>query len=484
MPNAQRLAEEGVRFSRCYCPTAHCCPSRATFQTGLYPSRHGIWNNVSTPTALNYSLTPGVTTFGPALREAGYQLAFAGKWHVSDTEGPADHGWEELVITSGPGESGRGSPRQMIERLPSHVPAPGQPRARGTVNRPGWGPINLYRTTPDVGPRGDGDVGDRKVIDSALAALPRLAAGASGAASGGASGCQPWCLFVGPHNPHDPFTAPKRFVDLYDPKRIDLPASYEDRLADRPGIYRRMRQQLWDQLGPDEIREALAHYWAKCSMADAWLGEVLDALDATGQADDTLVIFMSDHGDYAGAHGLFLKGVPAFDEAYHVPCIMRWPAGMAAPGRVSDAMLNLADFAPTFLDLAGVNRPATDFTGRSLLPLLHDSGPAESWRRYRFTQFSGVELYYTQRSVADDRYKYVYNGFDTDELYDLESDPHEMTNLAANPDFDSVKERLCSAMWRFAAREDDRRIFNPYGTVALAPFGPGVAKEASFDGQF
>src|SRR5690606_13907425 len=96
-------------------------------------------------------------------------------------------------------------------------------------------------------------------------------------------------------------------------------------------------------------------------------GEVLNALDASGQADNTLVIFLSDHGDYMGAHGLFLKGVAAFREAYHIPCIMRWPAGIEAPGRTVDAFITLADFAPTFLELAGVPIPE-GLTGRSLVP--------------------------------------------------------------------------------------------------------------------
>ncbi|MER3404001.1 MAG: hypothetical protein C4289_01480, partial [Chloroflexota bacterium] len=102
-PNASRLASQGVLFRNAYCPTAHCCPSRATFMTGLYPSRHGIYNNVSNPTAIHRALYPGVRMFSEALREAGYNLAYAGKWHVSNEENPSDRGWEELVIIAGKG---------------------------------------------------------------------------------------------------------------------------------------------------------------------------------------------------------------------------------------------------------------------------------------------------------------------------------------------------------------------------------------------
>ena len=119
--------------------------------------------------------------------------------------------------------------------------------------------------------------------------------------------------------------------DMYDPAEIELPPSYSDTLEDKPRLYQRHRRQLWDQLSEDEVRESIAHYYAYCTMEDDLFGEVLDALDATGQADNTVVIFMSDHGDYCGDHGLYLKGVPAFRGAYHVPCIVRWPDGIAEP---------------------------------------------------------------------------------------------------------------------------------------------------------
>jgi arylsulfatase A-like enzyme len=217
------------------------------------------------------------------------------------------------------------------------------------------------------------------------------------------------------------------------------------------------------------VRESIAHYWAYCNLEDALFGEVLDALDASGQADDTLVIFLSDHGDYMGAHGLYMKGVAAFREAYHIPCIMRWPKGIQASGRSVDSFITLADFAPTFLELAGVPVPE-GLTGRSMVPFLQGETPAD-WPDAVYSQFNGVELYYTQRIVATQAHKYVYNGFDFDELYDLENDPSEMVNVAAKPEYQEVKRALVRKMWQFAAQEQDM-IFNAYGTVALAPWGP------------
>lgn len=455
-PNADRLAAEGVRFRHAYTPSPHCCPSRATFFTGLYPSRHGVYNNIFNSAAIHTALNPGVVTFGEELREAGYRLIFSGKWHVTAEADPADLGWEELITTSTAGTH-HGRTIDDWQRAAAQS-AQERDRQRGHIQRPGWGDFVVYKTLPDAGPKGYEDLHDYRVVEKAVDAVHDLKE------SDG-----PWVLYVGPVGPHDPFNVPQKYVDMYDPDQIDLPESYRDTLADKPRLYQRMRRQFWDQLSEDEVRESIAHYWAFCTLEDAMLGEVLDALDETGQADNTLVIFLSDHGDYCGAHGLYLKGVPAFREAYHVPCIVRWPAGIADPGRTVDAFVSLADFAPTFLEVAGL-QPSADLSGRSLLPLLQGETPAD-WPNAHYTQCNGVELYYSQRSVTTHDFKYVYNGFDFDELYDLRADPHEMVNRADDPEYVEIKKELVAKMWRFAAREDDI-IFNPYGTVALAPWGP------------
>ena len=180
---------------------------------------------------------------------------------------------------------------------------------------------------------------------------------------------------VGPSGPHDPFIVPERFAAVYGPAEVALPPSFRDEMADKPRIYQRMRRQYWGQLTEAEVRESIAHYWGYCTMMDAMFGEVLDALDATGAKDNTLVLRLSDHGDYCGAHGLYCKGVPPFREAYHIPLIARWPAGIADPGRETDALVNMMDFAPTFLDLAGVSDVPESVAGRSLTPFFRGGQP-------------------------------------------------------------------------------------------------------------
>lgn len=316
--------------------------------------------------------------------------------------------------------------------------------------------MTLYGTLDDDFPHSDA-ISARETVE----ALPKLAQGG-----------QPWMAYCGFNGPHDPYRMYQKYLDQYDIDDVPLPASYGDELTDKPRIYQRMRQMRFGQLSEREVREAIRHFWAYCTYLDDLFGQILDALEATGQAENTVVLYCSDHGDYVGEHGLFAKGIPCFRGAYNVPAVVRWPAGLADPGRRVDAFVSLADFAPTFLDLAGVE---TDrhFTGRSLRPWLEGKTPAE-WRDAIFTQCNGVELYYTQRSVTTRDWTYTFNGFDRDELYDLRNDPDQMHNLADKPEHRETIRQMCKRMWQFACDEGDTAT-NAYITVGLAPFGPGEA---------
>lgn len=453
-PNVDRLARDGIRFTRAYCPSPHCCPSRATFMTGLYPSRHGVWNNLLNDQALSRGLRPGVRSFSEDLRDAGYRLAYDGKWHVSAEKTPADYGWEERFVSAARAERHGLSWDQWAKQPPQ---SPARRRAQGEVLRPGWGDIRLFETIPDDAPPGH----DERVVDEAVRALPELA-----------SGTRPWCLFVGMVGPHDPYRVRRSYVERYRLEDVPLPPSFRDDLKDKPRVVQRMRRQYWSQLTETEVRDAIRHFWAYCTYLDEQFGRVMAALDATGQADNTLVLYTADHGDYCGDHGIFLKGIPCYRGAYEIPCVLRWPVGIARPGRTVDEFVSLADFAPTFAEIAGTRSPQRP-AGRSLVPILRAATP-DDWPDAVHTQCNGVELYYSQRSVTTREWKYVYNGFDDDELYHVAEDPHEMHNLAAHPRYEAAKRDLVRRMWRFARREEDAAT-NSYGTVALCPWGPAEA---------
>jgi arylsulfatase A-like enzyme len=452
-PNLDRLAREGVTFTNAFCPSPHCCPARATFFTGLYPSRHGVWNNTDNDQRLSFGPKDGTRLWSDDLFEAGYEMAFAGKWHVGVKAGPANHNFRNLGSICDRADD-CGAPWRHFRDLAARPEAAA--RREGQILRPGWGDYTLYGEIAD-----DADLYDEVPVGRALEALPELAAGG-----------RPWVLYIGVVAPHDPYFISRRFLDLYDPAAVALPPSFADDLADKPRIYRRLRRQLFGQLSEAEVREAIRHYWALCTYLDDLFGRVLCGLDETGQADDTLVLYCSDHGDYCGDHGLFAKGIPAFRGAYHVPAIVRWPAGVADPGRRVGDLVSLADFAPTFTEAAGLT-PDPRLTGRSLLPFLRGERP-DDWRDDIHSQCNGVELYYTQRAVMTREHKYVYNGFDDDELYDLRGDPHETRNLIHEPGQEDVLRDLVRRMWRFAYREQDTAI-NSYITVGLAPWGPAEA---------
>lgn len=287
----------------------------------------------------------------------------------------------------------------------------------------------------------------------------------------------PFALYVGPLGPHDPYHVPQRFLDLYPKGGLPLPDNYDDDMADKPALYRRTKSR-YSQLTREEHQESVRRYYAFCSYEDYLFGLVMDALEKSGRREDTLVLYCSDHGDYVGAHGLWAKGLPCFREAYDI-CCMAGGAGIMNPGRDEDAPVSLADWAPTFLEMAGipVSRP---FAGRSLAPFLRNE-PAENWREDCFTQSNGNEIYGIQRAVWNRQWKYVFNSFDFDELYDLTCDPLELKNLIyeAQPErgpYADVVRAMCRKLWRFAYDTHDNCV-NPYIMTALAPFGPGILKE-------
>jgi arylsulfatase A-like enzyme len=444
LPNVEALAARGVRFTNARCPAPHCCPSRATFHTGLYPSQHGVWNNVLVPNALSRGLNPGVRTWGEDLASTGYRCAWAGKWHIDDSSGPRDHGWEELVVNQGPDHAPSDQRfADWVRRQGGQQTVTGPER----IVRPGWPPCRMYGVHERF-------YDDEEMVGTAVNWLRQRRDDAS----------QPWCLFVGTQGPHDPYQVPQRFLDLY-PAEEPSP-SCDDAMLDRPGMYRRLRR-LFGQLGPAEQREAARHYKALCSYEDWLFGNVMRTLTEIGQCENTIVIFTSDHGEYLGDHGLWTKGLPAFIGAYDVPLVMAGPG--IAQGVAVDAFVGHEDVAATIWETAGLPGRGT---GASLRPWLVGERPA--WRDAWFTQCNGNEQYGIQRIVGERDWLYVYNGYDEDELYDLRADPHQLRNLAADPVHAAQRDRLCTRMWRFAIEHSD--IFaNGYIMSGLAPVGPGVA---------
>jgi arylsulfatase A-like enzyme len=470
-PALDAFRQDSVTFQKAYCPSPHCCPSRATFFTGLMPSEHGVWNNVSVANALSRGLKEGVRPWSMDLADAGYQLHFAGKWHVSNYQQPRDFGWQHVFPESmchGEGltleEQERTARDRDIETLRACAGwEPSGPRRPGEIRRHGTTPYVHYGTIDEpllAGYFKDGEddnpFGDRSVVDAALARLKQ------------SDGPNPWCMFVGTLGPHDPYIPPKRFLDMYADARFPLPATFDDPMADKPALYRRTRKGF-EQLTREEHQQAIRHYLAFCSYEDWLFGRLVDALKQRGEYDSTAIVFLSDHGDYMGDHGLWCKGLPSFLSAYHIPAIIKAPG--AGKDVVCDEFVSLADFGPTLLELAQT-RSRVSFAGRSLVPLLRGDRP-DDWRDAVFFQTNGNETYGIQRSILTEKWRFVYNGFDYDELYDVGTDPGQMRNLAGLDEYKPVVREMYRRIWSYGM-DHSEPLVNNYIMTALAEFGPGM----------
>lgn len=414
-PNLDALGRDGLTFTDVHCPTPHSCPARATFFSGLYPSRSGVWNNVCNGQALARGLNDGVQLWSEDLAEAGYRLSYAGKWHVSVRTAPADHGWRELSAT------GR-RPQEHATTWETYEKVARQPdptrRGEGQILRPGYPTYTMYGSYDEIDPASH----DERTIAQALEEIPKLAAGEG-----------PWGMFVGLVGPHDPYNVPQRFLDLYDLDDVPLPESYSDTLADKPRIYQRMRDMRFGQLSEREVREGIRHFWAFCSYLDEQFGRLMAVLEATGQADNTLVIFTSDNGGQVhvdGRNGPLKGGKQQMDEGgIREPMCAVWPGRIKGGTRASRLAMTM-DLFPTICAAAGAKFDH-EIDGRSILPTLlgKDQKPEDRflfWVRLEGGGYRG-KVYYAARygdwKLTQNRAEEPYR------LYNLADDPKEARPL-------------------------------------------------------
>ncbi len=385
-PNLDRLAAEGIRFTRTVSGGPVCCPFRASFQTGLYIHEHGVARN-------NVLLDTNLTTFAEILVEDGYRTGYIGKWHLDGgvppevggyvEEGERRQGWQDW--------NGYEKAHEFFEvwEFDEHKQ---KRRVEGYHWEPTW------------------------QTDKAIAFMQENEANGD-----------PWCYYVAYGPPHNPFQCPQEYLDLYDPKALTLsPPLLSTLTDDEEQKVRRLRQI----------------YYGQVTAVDVEIGRLMDALDAMEIAENTIVFFVSDHGDVLGAHAaevkerylqekkvltyyLRTKGKP-YTTALRVPFIIRWP-GQIEPGQVNDVLINSVDLAPTLLDLAGQPVPA-HMSGRSMAGwCISDDGPEKQ------ALYLGLwENQQAWRGVWDGRY--LYSNLDYQVFYDHQNDPHEIDNLFNQPE--------------------------------------------------
>ncbi|WP_278387816.1 choline-sulfatase [Pseudomonas oryzihabitans] len=396
LPNLQRLAEQAVVFDSAYCNSPLCAPSRFTLVSGQLPSKIGAYDNAA-------DFAADIPTYAHHLRRLGYRTALSGKMHFC---GPDQlHGYEE--------------------RLTSDI----YPADYGwAVNwdaadvRPSW--YHNMSSVLQAGPcvrTNQLDFDEEVVFKARQYLYDHVRRGDD----------QPFCLTVSLTHPHDPYTIPREFWDLYDEVDIPLPQGAIPQAEQDPHSQRLLKViDLWDKPLPEaKIRDARQAYYGACSYVDAQVGHLLKTLEECGLADDTVIVFSGDHGDMLGERGLWYK-MHWFEMAARVPLLIHAP-GRFAPARVQ-ASVSTLDLLPTFVELAGGQLPdELPLDGRSLLPHLEGRvGHDEVIGEY-LAEGTVSPLLMIRRGA----YKYIHCELDPPLLFDLQNDPLERENLAASADY-------------------------------------------------
>ncbi|MBN1346275.1 MAG: sulfatase-like hydrolase/transferase [Phycisphaerae bacterium] len=471
-PNLDRLASEGMRFERYYVAAFPCSPSRASIMTGLHPQSHGVVLN-------GITLDAAIPTFASELGKAGYHTTWMGKWHLRGPQAfvPATDDELPRVIDKKPPpvdpnrarngfQDGIHEGLDYVAYLKKHgmdEPRPGK-KVRGghqTVIENGHSVVPAKHFI------------ETYLTDEAVAYLQRER-----------KADRPFCLGVSYEGPHRPITPPEPWDKMYDPDKMPLPPTINDPMTDAPkrnrnGHWRmheidlpkqrdRLKRQLvwegemWDLLDRPawtdrQYRELIAHYYGYISYIDAEIGRILSALDRLGLADNTLVVYTTDHGEFMGGHGCIFKAYMMYEDLMRVPFIARMP-GTVPKAKTTQALASSVDLMPTLLDVCGV-KPSQTVHGKSLMPVL--TGRTDRHHDAVFTSFALPNQ--QVRMIRTDRYKYVYNWRprDRDELYDYQSDPNEMNNLAGRPETKDVEADLRRQLLDFMDRIND-----PWRTLA------------------
>jgi arylsulfatase A-like enzyme len=398
-PNLDRLAARGTLFTSAHCAAPLCNPSRAALMTGIRPSTSGIYTNSQPPR--QSPVLKNAVSLTQHFMANGYRAVGGGKiYHGSF---PDPQSWQEYF----PSQTQNKPP----DPHPAKLPANGIPRTAQFD----WGPL----TEPDS------RMGDHQVVDWAASELRKKQD-------------KPLFLACGIFRPHLPWYVPQKYFDYFPLGKITLPTIKEDDLDDVPPLGRKMAKPEGDHksvMDHNLWRQAVQAYLASIAFADAQIGRLLDAFDASPYAKNTTIVLWSDHGWHLGEK-LHWRKFTLWEEATHNVLMVVSP-GLTKPGGRCDRPVSLMDIYPTLVDVCGLPR-REGLEGASLMPLLRN--PKAAWDRPALTTYGR-----NNHSVRSEQWRYVRYSDGAEELYDRRKDPLEWTNLAARPEHSSVKQDL--ARW-------------------------------------
>ena len=429
-PNIDLLADQGIQFDRAYAQDPICNPSRTSFLSGLRPSTTNVYGNFVEPR----HQIGAVQMLPEHFRSQGYFTARVGKvahgryessvsWDISENAARREHylpGNDHSEVRDNSWIEGADDGLSRAEIL-------------GHLGRPTGMPLTWRATDEAEAETPDGRT-TRRVIE--IMRQPRD---------------RPFFIAAGFHKPHQPWVAPASFFEQHPVEEVELPIEPEDDRADIPAPALGGYPEDPDH-SDDQKRQAIAAYHATVTLIDVQVGLLLDALTELELNESTIVVFVSDHGFHLGEHGGQWRKHTQFEESTRVPLIVRLPSGKA--GARTDALVELVDLYPTLADLCGLPIP-DELEGTSFRPVIDN--PETEWKSAIFSEVQRNRAH--GRSVRTARYRFTEwkplegDGSKEFELYDLERDPKEYTNLAELPENREIRDRLAGMLeagWKAA----------------------------------
>ena len=411
-PNLDRLAGEGITFDGCYTTSPLCVPARLSFTAGKYVSHCNAWNN-------DCRLDPAdLATLPRILQEAGYETYLCGKQHYDRTR---RYGFTDILPEI---HSNRRNKHNRLSRR-----RPGDTKE----NRASW-----EGRTDAFHPGDESTIlkHDRKVTRRTCEFLENWH-----------DGLPPFFLFVGHLSPHFPLIAPQEIYEKYK-GRVPMPEIPEGLLESLPHNYQQLRYGFGQtNQDPETVQKGRDLYWALTDWYDGQIGRILDTLDRSGLAENTIVIYTSDHGENKGDHGLWWKN-NVYEHAARIPLIARWPGRWAAGQRRAGAC-SLVDVVQTVAEIGGADAPH-DWDGDSMLAWMDDA--KTDWKDEALSEYYGHNIASGIVMLRRGPWKYVYHSRAGEEygpereLYNLDDDPKEFNNLAHDPAQADRIEELHAAM--------------------------------------
>jgi arylsulfatase A-like enzyme len=449
-PHLEELARRGVTFRNAHttCPT--CSPARASLMTGLLPHNHGVLEVEHGRDDDQCVLRTEHPHFAQRLSDVGYKTGYFGKWHIERTQDAARFGWQESVIKGaahlknlGKGDQGPSS-LPLDENLYGHIEGP--PGYRRILH---WGVTD----TP---------------IDQRYPGI--TVADAEQFLQQSLSEERPWCCCVSFSEPNEALVVGRETWDRYDPKQIPLPENHFDDMASRPNIYQR-EQQIGKRISEQHWRAARACYFGRITELDQQVGRLMTQIEQANQQENTIVVFVSDHGRYVGSHGFDAHNFGAFEEIYRIPLVVAGP-GVSSDARC-DAQVSIADLGSTICELGGAGQLTEQADSASFCSQLNRPADIPAQFETGYAEYHGTRFGLTQRILWHGAWKFVFNGFDFDELYNLYEDPFEMNNRINEPEQRSRIDSMMAGIWRQVRDTNDRTINEThYFSMRFACVGP------------